>query len=234
MYHGTERIVDSTVDLFALRSWRAETLNALINSSNYEQDKHRRIRELTYELSNMFRVFRKDKTSWQDAMRALHNDIITPAINLHEKFMTSTHHFYPDLTAYMIWAGRNREFEPNPDFWRDAGDLKCMNVLANRKQFKLATLEPKPSTEELFRQLVPVATIAPALYMRQVGKGNAIKEPTPIRQQEVLVAWGPEEKREKFLKGERTLFHHIYYMRPERPERVMEAGLVGMLFTSLR
>ncbi|KAL2117287.1 hypothetical protein VTJ04DRAFT_9455 [Mycothermus thermophilus] len=221
-------------DLFALRSWRAETLNALINSSNYEQDKHRRMRELTHELSTMFCVFRKDKTSWNDAVRALHDDIITPAINLHEKFMTSTHHFYPDLTAYMIWAGRSRELEANPDFWRDVGDLKCINVLANRKQFRLATLEHKPSTEELFRQLVPVATIVPALYMRQVGKGNAIKEPTPIRQQQVLVAWGPEEKREKFLKGERTLFHHIYYMRPDRQERVLDTGIVGMIWPGFR
>ncbi|KAL2265815.1 hypothetical protein VTJ83DRAFT_6915 [Remersonia thermophila] len=216
-------------DQFALRTWRAEALNAVIHSADYHKARWKRARELTFELGSLLSVFRKDKDDWQHkALRGLHDEMVVPAIRLHEKLMTSTHHFYLDLSTYMIWAGRQHEFEPNPDFWRDAGQLRCENILQNRKPFVLSKLDPAPGAEDLFRDLMPVATVAPALYMRQVGKGDVIKEPTPVRQQHVLVAWGPEEKRQRFLdRGQRTLVHHIYYSARERPERLQESGVPG-------
>lgn len=55
-----------------------------------------------------------------------------------------------------------------------------------------------------------MATVVPALYMRRVGRGDVIKEPTIVRMQQVLVAWGPQDKRDKFLAdGQRTLMHQL-------------------------
>ncbi|KAL1839321.1 hypothetical protein VTJ49DRAFT_1649 [Mycothermus thermophilus] len=222
-------------DQYAMRTWRAETLNAAIHSPDYHQAKYARARDLTSELGSLFKVFRRDKEDYQHMLRNLHDNVIMPALRMHEKLMTSTHHFYLDLTTYMIWASRSQEFEPNPDFWRDVAQLRCENILQNRKPFNQSKLDPQPSMEDLFRDLVPVATVVPALKMRQVGKGDVIKEPTPVRQQQVLVAWGSVEKREKFReKGDRTLLNHIYYTPRERQERVQEGGGVSTVLWAFR
>jgi len=144
-------------------------------------------------------------------------------VRLHEKLMTSTHHFYLDLDTYVVWNA-NQDLEMSPDFVRHLPALKCENILQNRKPFSLAKLDPRPGKEQLYRELVNVATVVPALYMRQVGKGDVIKEPTIVRPQVVLVAWGPEEKREKFVNnGERTLMHHLCFSHRDRQDGVVRS-----------
>lgn len=211
-------------DLFALRTWRAEALNAVICSPDYARSRHGRIRELTTEVASLFKVFRREK-EWNKLCVACQDGIIKPAVTLHEKLMTSTHHFYLDLNPYILWNSR-QELEISPEFLDDLPTLRCENILQNRKPFNVTKLDPPPSKEQLYKDLNNVATIVPALYMRQVGKGDVIKEPTVVRMQQVLVAWGPEEKREKFLaNGQRTLIHHLCFGRRDREERVQEGGV---------
>lgn len=53
--------------------------------------------------------------------------------------------------------------------------------------------------------------------MRQVGKGDVIKEPTVVRMQQALVAWGTVDLREKFIEsGEETLVGRLFFSRKER------------------
>jgi hypothetical protein len=216
--------VEPKRDLFALRTWRAEALNAVICSPDYHRARHGRIRELTTEVASLFKVFRREK-DWNRLCLACQEGIIKPAVTLHEKLMTSTHHFYLDLNPYILWNSR-QELEMSPDFLQDLPKLRCENILQNRKPFSVTKLDPQPSKEQLYKDLNNVATIVPALYMRQVGKGDVIKEPTVVRMQQVLVAWGPEEKREKFLaNGERTLMHHLCFARRDREERTQEGGV---------
>jgi len=220
--------VEPKRDLFALRTWRAEALNAVICSPDYQRARHGRMRELTADLASLFKVFRKDK-DWNKLCHACHESIVKPAVELHEKLMTSTHHFYLDLNPYIIWNGR-QELEMSPEFLHDLPKLKCENILQNRKLFSVTKLDPQPSKQQLYKELSNVATVVPALYMRQVGKGDVIKEPTAVRMQQVLVAWGPEEKREKFLaKGERTLMHQLCFSRRDREERSQDSGMWAQL-----
>ena len=210
-------VLTCSPDLFALRSWRAEALNAAICSPDYQRARYGRIRELTVELATVFKVFKKDK-EWSKFCLACQEEVIKPAVALHEKLMTSTHHFYLDLNTYVIWNAK-QELEISPDFIDDLPKLRCENILQNRKPFNVIKLDPKPTVEQVYQQLTNVATVVPALYMRQVGKGDVIKEPAIIRPQQMLVAWGPPEKRDKFVgKGERTLVRHLCFYQQDRQD----------------
>lgn len=148
--------------------------------------------------------------------------------------MTSTHHFYLDLNTYILWNTR-QELEMSPDFIHDLPKLKCENILQNRKPFNLTKLDPRPSKEQLYKELTNVVTVVPALYMRQVGKGDVIKAPTAVRMQHVLVAWGPQERREKFLaNGERTLLHHLCFSHRDGRERAQEGGVAAHAWAQWR
>lgn len=209
-------------DLFALRSWRAEALNAVICSPDYQRTRHGRIRELTVEVATLFKVFNKEK-DWNKLCLACQEEIIKPAVQLHEKLMTSTHHFYMDLNTYVVWNS-SQSLEMSPDFMDDLPNLKCENILQNRKPFNVTKLEPRPTKEQLYRDLTNVATIVPALYMRQVGKGDIIKDPTAVRPQQMLVAWGPQEKRDRFVEsGEPNVLHRLCFSR-DKQERA-EGGV---------
>lgn len=214
-------------DLFALRTWRAETMNAVICSPDYQKSRAARLRELTIELANLFKpVMKKDK-DWSRTCPTIRDEIIKPAVALYERFLTSTHHFYLDLNTYMVWNGR-QNLETTPDFVDNLAKLKCENILQNRKPFNVAKLDPRPTAEQLRRELTNVVTVVPALYMRQVGRADVLREPVLVRMQQVLVAWGPPEKREKFLaNSERTLLHRLYNLQREKPERGQEGSVWG-------
>lgn len=152
--------------------------------------------------------------------QSCHNDIILPAIALQEALSTSTHHFYLDLNPYAVFNTR-QEAELNSDFIENLSKLKCENILQNRKAFVLAKVQPAPTREELRENLVNVATLVPALYVRQVSKGDSLKTPTVVRPQHMLIAWGSQERRERFLDtNQRTLIAQIYYAAARQPEGV--------------
>ncbi len=209
-------------DLFALRTWRAETYNAIICSPDFQRARQPRIKELTLDLAGGLHLFYRSKDSNKFYL-SVQDTIIKPAVALHEKLLTSTHHFYLDLNPYIVWNQR-QELEMSPDFLENLDKLKCENILQNRKPFVLSKLDPKPTRDELLRDLTNVTTISPGLYLRQVGKGDAIKAPIVVRPQHVLVAWGNEAKRQKFAaNSERTLMSHLYYLQREKSERNAES-----------
>ncbi|KAK3343598.1 hypothetical protein B0T25DRAFT_462734 [Lasiosphaeria hispida] len=211
--------VEPKRDLFALRTWRAEAFNAIICSEEYQTARVSRVKELTLELSAMFKIFRNTKDKERKSCYFCQESVIKPAVTLQEKLLTSTHHFYLDLNPYIIWNMR-QELEISPEFLANLPKLQCENILQNRKPFNIAKLDPRPAKNQLDRDLTNVLTVVPALYMRQIGKGDAIKEPTVVRKQQVLVAWGDDKKREKFAaNSERTLVNRLYYLGHEREER---------------
>lgn len=208
--------LDSTdhefTDLFALRTWRAEALTAVIASHDYQRARASRIKELTVEVATVFKPFKKDK-DWSKLCYSCQDEVITPAINLHEELLTSTYHFYLDLNPYVVWNAR-QELETSQEFFDNLPNLKCENILQNRRPFNVAKLDPRPTREQLYRDLTNVITVVPGFYMRQVGRGDVMREPTVVRMQQVLVAWGRQERREKFIGGgQRTLLNRLYYLR---------------------
>ncbi|KAK3386618.1 hypothetical protein B0H63DRAFT_468101 [Podospora didyma] len=217
--------VEPKRDLFALRTWQAEALNALICTPEYRVGCTERTRELTIELATMFKPFRKEKDhsqfccAWQD-------NVVIPAVRLNEKLLISTHHFYLDLNPFMVWNS-SQTLETSPDFVNNLHRLRCENILQNRKPFNVDRLDPRPDEEELHKDLLHVVNVVPALYMRQIGRGDVIKAPMVIRKQQVLVAWGSQERKEKFMENsQRTLIHRLYYtpLSREKQERGFDGG----------
>lgn len=173
---------------------------------------------MTLELGSILKVFcKKDKT--QLLCEGIEDNCIKPAMNLYEKFQVSTHHFYLDANPFMAW-GPNSQPIASPEFIAVLDNLDCRNILQNRKAFNLAKLDPLPSRKELHHHLLNVCTVVPALCMRQIGQRDAVKEPMTVRRQQMLVAWGPEEKRHKFVDGgDRTIVSQLYFgAKSERSE----------------
>jgi hypothetical protein len=170
---------------------------------------------MTSELFSLLRIWvKKDKFQW--FFDNMEENCITPAMKLYEKLQVSTHHFYLDVNPYIMW-GPGGELSTSTDFLDNLRNLDCKDVLKSRKAFNIARMDPEPTKKELYHHLLNVCTLAPALYMRQIGRRDAIKEPVLVRRQQMLVAWGPSEKRDKFKEnGDRTIVSHIYCLRTER------------------
>ncbi|KAK1658361.1 hypothetical protein BDP55DRAFT_565199 [Colletotrichum godetiae] len=213
--------VDPKRDLFAIRTWTAEAYNAILSSRDFKGCREKKMRELTIELATIFKILsRKDKM--EAFYKSFEQVCIKPAMQLYEKIQVSTNHFYFDINPYIVWGGDD-EMQTSTDFLDSLQDLDCKNILQNRKAFNLMKIDPQPTKKELYHHLLNVCTLTPALYMRQIGRKDVIKEPQLVRRQQMLVAWGPQEKRDKFQEnGDRTLLSHLYYAKTDRERQ--EAG----------
>ncbi|KAK6066751.1 hypothetical protein SCUP234_11930 [Seiridium cupressi] len=184
-------------DLFAVRNWRAETLNSLVNHPEFESERDQRRVQLTLTLGKPLLLFHPQNPD--DIYRNLEKDIIEPALRLQEKMETSINHFYFELNPYR---------HSNPDHPRvtmllnEWGKVGCEDLFGNRKRVDLGT----KSREEVMANLYPVCVICPRLMMRQVGRGNVIREPTIIRKQKALAAWGDSQFRQQRLREEPQSF----------------------------
>ncbi|KAK2051264.1 hypothetical protein LY76DRAFT_688464 [Colletotrichum caudatum] len=213
--------VEPKRDLFAIRTWTAEAYNAILSSRDFTCCRDKKARELTEELASVFKILcRRDKMEW--FLNNFGDHCVKPAMHLYEKIQVSTNHFYFDINPYII-CGPNGEIETSPDFLDNLRDLDCKNVLQNRKAVNFAKMDPPPSKMELYHHMFNVCTLTPALYMRQISRNDSIKEPQTVRRQQMLVAWGPQEKRIKFHEsGDRTLLYHLYCAKSDRERQ--EAG----------
>ncbi|GKT44673.1 uncharacterized protein ColSpa_04854 [Colletotrichum spaethianum] len=213
--------VEPKRDLFAIRTWTAEAYNAILSSRQFMNCRDKKARELMNELAGIFKILcRRDQMEW--FVKNFGEHCIKPAMQLYEKMLVSTNHFYFDINPYIL-CSPNGEIETSPDFFDCLHDLDCKNVLQNRKAVNLAKMDPPPSKMELYHHMLNVCTLTPALYMRQIGRNDSIKEPQIVRRQQMLVAWGPQDKRAKFREsGDRTLLYHLYCARSDRERQ--EAG----------
>lgn len=214
------------IDLFAVRTWTAEAYNAILSSSSFRSIRERQRKELTTELASILKIFcKKDQYSW--FCTNLDNNCIYPAMQLYEKLQVSTHHFYLDINSFIVW-GPGNELSTSPEFIDSLNKLDCRNVLQNRKAFNMAKLDPQPSKKELYHRLTNICTAYPALCMRQIGQKDAIKEPAIVRKQQMLVAWGNEDKRQKFMEnGEQPLVSQLYHWRNEKASEPWSVFLRG-------
>ncbi|KAF5714204.1 hypothetical protein FMUND_7534 [Fusarium mundagurra] len=193
---------------FTVRTWTAEAYNTLLSCPQFEPVRQRKAKEMALQLFDILRIFSQGNhlhSCYQDLI----NVVVYPAIRLYEKLQISTTHFYLDITS--LSTSVSGELRPMPRLTYSLMRLDCKNVLQNRKVFNLRKLNPPPSEEDLYHNLHSVCTVVPALYMRHVGQGNALKSPIVIRKQQILVAWGSEEQRRAYQEnGHRTLISHLF------------------------
>ncbi|KAF5663419.1 hypothetical protein FHETE_7495 [Fusarium heterosporum] len=200
--------VEPKRDLFSVRTWTAEAYNALLSSPQFRPVRQERREQMTQELAGVLKIFFK-REEFQWFCENLSKRVVVPAMKLYEKFLISTNHFYLDINPFIVRAGG--ELTTSTDFIDTLRRLDCKNVLQNRKAFNVEKLDPPPSKKELYHRLNNICTVVPALYMRQIGQRDAIKDPIVVRKQQMLVAWGPEEKRQSYQNsGDRTLVSHLY------------------------
>ncbi|OLN87211.1 hypothetical protein CCHL11_03529 [Colletotrichum chlorophyti] len=214
--------VEPKRDIFAIRTWTAEAYNAILSSHPFKGCRAKKTEELTKELAGIFKLFCK-----KDHVAQFHEEFekncVVPAMRLYEKIQVSTNHFYFDINPYIMWGSQEGQFQTSPEFMTDLRNLDCRNILQNRKAFNLDKIDPEPSQKELHYHLLNVCTIAPALYMRQIGRKDVIRPPQSVRKQQMLVAWGTQEKRDMFQHdSERTLLSHLYHAQNDRERQ--EAG----------
>ncbi|KAK0634380.1 hypothetical protein B0T17DRAFT_482205 [Bombardia bombarda] len=216
--------VEPKRDLFATRTWKAEALNAVICSSEYKAMRGIRLKEVTYDLAKIFIGFigeaEEEKQKFYNSCYEL---VVLPAVQLHEKLLISTHHFYMDINQYSMWYSGHSEHGSmtTPEFLEDLHKLRCENIVEYRKPFDIAKMPFRPTIEHLNRDLIHVMTVVPAICMRRIGGGSCIREAEVVRKQQVLVAWGSQEKLNRFMDENygRTLMYRICFPRSEKQER---------------
>ncbi|KAJ0148140.1 hypothetical protein CTA2_723 [Colletotrichum tanaceti] len=213
--------VEPKRDLFAIRTWTAEAYNAILSSREFGLLREKKTRELANELAGIFKIYcRKDKLEW--LFRNMAERCVEPATRLYEKILVSTDHFYFDINPYVM-CGPHGEILTSPDFFDGLRDLDCRNVLQNRRAVNVAKMDPAPARAELDLHMLNVCALHPALYMRRIGRNDSIKEPQLVRRQQMLVAWGPQDRRAEFRQGgHRTLLYSLYCDRSDRERQ--EAG----------
>lgn len=206
--------VEPKRDLFAVRTWTAESYNALMSAPQFKSVRARRSKDMTLDLADILRIFcKKDKFTW--FCQNMEDNCVKPAMALYEKIQVSTHHFYLDIQPYISWSGSRLSL--SPEFVESIDKLDCRNILQNRKAFNMAKLDPQPTKKDLYVNLLNVCTVVPALYIRQIGQRDAIKAPAVVRKQQMLVAWGPEEKRDKFTEeGDPSLVSHLWFPKSRK------------------
>lgn len=99
----------------------------------------------------------------------------------------------------------------------DLDKLDCEDIFNNRKRFNPAKLSRPMTANELLHLLYPICVTCPRLMMRQVGRGEILKDPAVVRKQKTLIAWGSSEYRKDVLDREPpTLLYTIYHAKSGR------------------
>lgn len=224
--------VEPRRDQLAIRSWRAEALGALIaDPTLYPDERAAAETAMAGELAAIFRVFlphpselsgggggggasSSSKAQTEAVRTMLRDECVRPAIDLHEKLLVSTHHFYTTLDSYYVHGtkkeggggGGGGGLVTSPDLYQSLDRLDCKNIMQNRKTVSRARVEADPQ-----RVLKNVLALTPAVYVRQVGQRDVVKEPALVCKQQMLVAWGSDERREAFVRGyDKTLLAHLF------------------------
>lgn len=210
-------------DLFAIRNWRAEAFNSLINHPEFGPARDQRRVHLTVALGKPLLLFRPYNPN--DLYRSLDSEIIKPAFQLQEKLQRSIHHFYFELNPYNHTDSNPARAAMILNEWEK---VDCEDLFNNRKRLDLSKFLPLPSKEEILENLYPLCTTCPCLMMRQVGRGNVIREPTVIRRQKVLAAWGDSEVRQNRLCEEpQSLINSIIHAKSGRSTRGNDMGILS-------
>ncbi|OTA86923.1 hypothetical protein M434DRAFT_15688 [Hypoxylon sp. CO27-5] len=173
---------DPKPDTFCIKSWRAQAYHAMIAHPETRKVlngvQNKLSAHLVYLLGFIGRE--KNKAGFEESIST---NIIDPALKLHEKFLTSTNDFHLEM---------DHSFRPGQKFNGEVAQLRglhCVDVAKNYRNFIIDKLDPKPSVEDLRRNLHILCSTHPALIVTEVGPGRSLKEPVVICKEQMLVAW---------------------------------------------
>ncbi|RYP14821.1 hypothetical protein DL765_006122 [Monosporascus sp. GIB2] len=149
---------------------------------------------------------------------SLDRKIIGPAQELQEKMQSSIHYYWFTLNQYEGSSyGAVSDHARASKLLAELDEVDCEDVFGNRRRWDPAKLHNPPCQDDLLHKLYPICTLSPRLMMRQVGRGEIVKEPRVIRKQRTLVAWAtPETRASRLAEEPQTLMNAIYSMRESR------------------
>lgn len=206
-----DRYHEPCADHFTVRTWTAEADNTLLICPQFIPVRKRKAKEMAVQLSDILRIFSREENI-HNCYQDLIGVAVYPAIRLYKKLQISALHFYLDIYSFPASVGG--ELHPKPRFADSLMWFDCKNVLQNRKRFNLRELDLPPYEGDLYHNLHSVCIVVPALYMRQVGQGDALKSASVIRKQQISEAWGSEEQRRVYQdNGHRTLISHLLALK---------------------
>src|ERR1044072_827644 len=118
------------LDVFAVRTWAGEAYNAIFSSPHFSPHRKAARERLTQGLVDAFRIFCPgERLKWFS--HNFESQCVVPAMQLYEKLQVATHHFYFDITPYIIW-GRGGQLEPSPELMDNLGSLDMRDLIRNR------------------------------------------------------------------------------------------------------
>ncbi|RYP73512.1 hypothetical protein DL771_003551 [Monosporascus sp. 5C6A] len=210
-------------DLFAVRNWRAESYISLVNHPNFRTVRDERRVEMTKELGKSLfpLILQAVKAPFY---QSLDRKIIGPAQELQEKIQSSIHHYWFTLNQYEGASyGDVSDHVRASKLLAELDEVDCEDVFGNRRRWDPAKLHNPPSRGDMMHKLYPICALSPRLMMRQVGRGEIVKEPRVIRKQRTLVAWAtPETRASRLAEEPQTLMNAIYSMKPSRSNGAAE------------
>lgn len=215
-----------------MRNWRAEAFTSLVNVPGFARARTTRCEDLTVELGKMFLILVPHALP-NEFYRSLDEKVIRQAVALQEKIQSSIHHYWFALNDYggstlpPAARGKRNHAQAAAELLDELDQVECEDVFRNRRRFDPAKhLQSAGAADgnnggrnEVLHRLYPICTLSPRLMMRQVGRGEIIKEPTVVRRQRTLIAWASPESRIAKVENEgQTLMNALYYVKPHKTD----------------
>lgn len=163
------------LDIAAIRSWRSETLNAIINRSTFKDHRAEYAKQLTTSLARMLRIF-KPRTEMKEFQSSIRDSIIKPAIELAEQLQLSVDKFEITWTPHSQGLTGDRA-----DSMPDLQQYECVNTQGKTIKF------PKDQASTGREDIVYLLDICPGLSCRNV-KSDVWSAAKVLRKPKVLVA----------------------------------------------
>lgn len=187
------------------RSWRSETLYALVHSAAFRRREDERIKTLSNELLNIVSMIDNSLRN-EECVSSLENKIIVPAVSLARQLHLSHSEFFVRFSGY------NHETDPQM-----LEHFDCINLLENGKPVKL-----DGKGQEISRGSVKyLFDILPGFYCRTF-KQDIIEDKVLKKPQVLVMVTKPgqvEHPSTIHLGEERTILGSIYESLP-KPRRI--------------
>ncbi|KAI1505158.1 hypothetical protein F5X99DRAFT_431297 [Biscogniauxia marginata] len=196
------------IDLFAIRTWRVHSFNALIAHPQYIRARQLAVTELSDELCKLLLFVSGRQT--ETFTRSIKAKIVEPALRLHERFLTATSQFYLPLGDQGFRTGQKFDGElSDGELSSYLRSVECVDIAKCNRKFTVEKLRPIPSSQEIRENLWMVCSVHPALMVKEVGKRDEFQKPKTLYKEKILVAWMPGDVGEKLSRRPKSWLHNI-------------------------
>ncbi|KAI3339628.1 hypothetical protein F4824DRAFT_487962 [Ustulina deusta] len=178
------------LDITAIHTWHAQAHHALFSTPEYAKARQASIDALTEELAQIL-TFLSSPSKSDEFIGSISAKIIQPSMDLYENFRRSQEKYYIETSQWVKPGALMSHDLPDGRLQGLLNDLHCVNTAKYKAIFLVDQLNPRPTTEELQKQLHFICSICPALKVREFQRSGG-REIETVCKESVLVAWDPE------------------------------------------